>query len=177
MTARVAALETLLANVSRLTVDGQPTIRISNANLQVVSGSNATSGAPNGRGNIIIGYNEKFSEDAARSGSHMLVIGPGHSYSGYVGQIVGLENQIGDGETPVGYASVNGVSNRAMAEGTSVNGGYNNFVNGANATISGGRGNTLSGQYATVLGGKDVVGGVNDKSYVNNRVDLPDSPP
>jgi len=53
---RLAALETLLASVSLR--DGGATVRFTGVNVQVVSGSGTTDGALNGKGNLIIGYNE-----------------------------------------------------------------------------------------------------------------------
>lgn len=169
LTARVAALETLLAGVSRVTVDGYPTIRITNANLQVVSGSGDTAGTPNGRGNIIIGYNEVTIPDSPRSGSHMLVIGPGHAYSGHSGAVIGVENESGNA-----YASATGIGNRALAFDSTINGGYNNFISvGADySTISGGSQHTVTGQYITVLGGRNIVASANYNhgSWANNYV-------
>src|SRR4051794_36338713 len=39
-------------------VGGKPTIKITGANMQLLSGSGSTSGAVNGKGNLVIGYDE-----------------------------------------------------------------------------------------------------------------------
>lgn len=174
LTARVAALEALLVGVSRVNVDGHPTIRITNANFQVVNGTGFSNSTPNGRGNIIIGYNEVINPDPARSGSHMLVIGPGHAYSGHSGAVIGLENTSANE-----YASATGVGNQAMAFASTINGGYNNYVDGAGSysTISGGSGHFMSGQYTTVLGGRNVVANTSYRSWANNYVTYSDDIP
>jgi len=65
------------------------TLQLSGINLQIVSGAGATDGAVNGRGNLIVGYNEDDGRD--RTGSHNLVLGRNNGYSGIVS---GDENQI-----------------------------------------------------------------------------------
>ena len=104
--ARVVQLENLLQKVTRL-VDpntGVDTIRFSDVNVQVVSGSGTTDGAKTGTGNLIIGYNELRDENNAsvpcpsdveteiycnrRTGSHMLVIGDENNYTFYGGTVV-----------------------------------------------------------------------------------------
>ena len=83
----VGTLETLLASVSLETVDGQPTLRFTGVNVQVVDGSGNTAGAINGLGNLIVGYNENSS--ATRTGSHNLVVGMNNSYTSYGGFVGG----------------------------------------------------------------------------------------
>ena len=90
--ARVAALEALLADVTRGTDPntGQDTLTFSAMNVQVVSGSGTTNGIVNGTGNLIIGYNELRSGGGdVRTGSHMLVNGYGNNYTAYGGMVVG----------------------------------------------------------------------------------------
>ena len=48
-------------------------VLIEGADLQIVSGSGQTDGEVNGKGNLIIGYNEDFYN--LRTGSHNLVLG------------------------------------------------------------------------------------------------------
>ena len=155
--AEVDALTTLLEGVHRDTgAVGVETIVFDGVNLQVVSGAGATDAAVNGRGNLIVGYNE-FPDpcdlpcDAAqaRVGSHNLVVGRGHSYSSYGGIVVGDANQI---RAP--YATVTG-GRRNVASGAyaSVSGGYSNSASGDSASVSGGYFNTASGDGASVSGG------------------------
>ena len=120
LTARVAALETTLAGVSR---SGNQII-IEGANLHIRSGSGATDGPVNGLGNLIVGYNELRGAGDDRSGSHNLIVGREHNYSAYGGVVAGLRN---------------GVS----AAFASVNGGRDNVSGGAHATVGGGSGVTL----------------------------------
>ena len=88
---RIAALESLLTHFS---LDGDD-ITISGANLHVVNGLNDT-GTANSLGNVIIGYNElRPGVSNTRTGSHMLVVGKEHNYSGYGGMVVGVWNTIG----------------------------------------------------------------------------------
>lgn len=118
-------------------------VYIVGANLHVQSGSGSTGGAVNGLGNIIIGYNElRTATDANndRSGSHMLVVGQRHSYSGYGGIVAG------DANTTSGmYASVLG--------------GFVNSASGYTATVSGGGYNRATGWYSAVSGGHDNEAG------------------
>ena len=48
-----------------ISIEADGTIRITGANLQIVSGSGATDGPINGKGNLIIGYNEGRDHDVA----------------------------------------------------------------------------------------------------------------
>jgi len=85
-----------------------------------LSGSGSTDGGVTGTGNLIIGYNETGNLNGDdKSGSHMLVVGRGNSYSSYGGIVAGLSN------TTSGIYS-------------SVSGGYNNTANGDWASVSGG---------------------------------------
>ncbi|MCP4133100.1 MAG: hypothetical protein GY754_19190 [bacterium] len=156
----VSGFTTLLEGVSRLTDPntGQPTIRFSGVNVQIVSGSGYTigvvdpwqSGTVNGLGNLIVGYNElgMFSGDN-RSGSHNIIIGIMNNYSSYGGIVAGTQNTI-SGQ----YASITGGSvNIASGEFSSVSGGYINKGIGSHGSVSGGTGNRAEGKYASVSGG------------------------
>ena len=90
---QVAALNAKLASVSVVTVDGQPTVRFSGVNVQVVDGSGDTDGPVNGRGNVIVGYNANCQADT-RTGSHNLIVGDAHSYSSYGGLVAGFNNTV-----------------------------------------------------------------------------------
>jgi hypothetical protein len=132
----IAALQTLLAGVSRVEVDGHPTIRFSDVNVQIVNGTGTTSGLPNGRGNLIVGYSAQRTPTAAsRTGSHYVVVGDQHSWTKFGGIVSGFRNTVS------GF-------------GASVLGGIGNTASGDRATVSGGGQNTASGYASSVLGGK-----------------------
>ncbi len=160
----VSALQATTASMSALTVDGHPTVRFSDVNVQIVDASGDTDGDVNGRGNLIIGYNEDFFAAEVRTGSHNLVIGPDHSYTSYGGAVIGESNNItakyttvtgGRGNTAGGnWASVSsGVGNTASGPYASVSGGSANTSSGSRASVAGGDSNTADGSYSSVTGG------------------------
>ncbi|HWR96811.1 MAG TPA: hypothetical protein VN317_00160 [Candidatus Methanoperedens sp.] len=145
---QVSDLQVLLQHFSRNGDD----ISITGANLWVTSGSGATDGAVNGRGNIILGYNASrvpAGGTDVRTGSHNLIIGDRQNYSSYGGMVVGYANMIA-----APFASVSGgVSNLASGARSSVSGGFNNTASGGGASVSGGSENTASGTKSSVSGG------------------------
>jgi hypothetical protein len=155
--ARVAALETALASA-------QATIACMHAvgtdvffdgcNVHVRSGGGATDAPENGLGNLIIGYNEDadsiFGGPAVRTGSHNLVVGPGHTYSSHGGLVAGHSNAVTGSNASVS----GGQNNTASNFSASVSGGVSNTAIGIWASVSGGGGNTASGDYAGVSGGE-----------------------
>jgi hypothetical protein len=128
------------------------TLQFSGINVQVVSGSGTTSGPVNGKGNLIVGYNETtFGQ--TRTGSHNLVVGDEHEYTSYGGLVAGENNFI---TGP--FASVTGgAHNRASESVASVSGGEGNTASGSGASVSGGGANTASGFVASVSGGESLV--------------------
>jgi hypothetical protein len=141
LTARVSDLEgantelqARLTGVSRVAVGGRDTLRFSGMNLQVVSGTGATDGTPNGLGNVIIGYNAQRDPAAERSGSHTLVVGDQHEWTSFGGLLAGFHNT-------------------ASGDWASVSGGGFNHASGTYASVSGGSANRASGNQASVLGG------------------------
>lgn len=143
----VATLRELLAGVTR--EENGNTLRFSGMNVQIVSGSGATDGTLNGRGNLIIGYNEALDNFLNQSGSHNLVVGRVHSFSSWGGVIFGENNY-----TSAPSASVlGGSSNDAYAELSTVVGGAGNSTNGKWSVISSGQFNTTLGEYSSVLSG------------------------
>ena len=115
-------------------------------NVNVRSGSGSTNGTVNGKGNLIIGYNEGA---GSTTGSHNLIIGNGHSFSSFGGIVAGVKNSI---EGP--FASVTGgYRNTASAYASSVSGGSHNYASAYYSSVSGGRNNTASGYAASVSGG------------------------
>mmetsp|Transcript_22411 Transcript_22411/g.32100 ORF Transcript_22411/g.32100 Transcript_22411/m.32100 type:complete len:237 (-) Transcript_22411:336-1046(-) len=146
----------------------------------------------NGKGNLIIGYHEEdaISSDGttitggtAWSGSHNIIVGPGHSYSAHTGIVVGAANSItGDYSSVTGgyensaskYApSVSGGhKNSATGIGSSVVAGMNNDAAGEDSSVTGGFFNKAGGRYSCVIAGEQneangesssVTGGTNNK--------------
>ena len=172
---RIAALE---AKLSGLTRSGNDFV-ITNANLYIQSGSGTTDGTVNGKGNLIIGYNELRGSGDDRTGSHNLIVGKYNNYSRYGGIVVGYWNTIsgnfssvsggivntasnwfssvsgGTTNTASGYySSANGgYGNSASGDYSSVSGGWNNTASGDASSVNGGRNNTASGNYSSVAGG------------------------
>ena len=116
--------------------------------VHVRNGTGSTGGTVNGVGNLIVGYDE-YDGSQTRGGSHNLVIGAEHSYTGYGGLVAGVGNTISRG-----YASViGGEDNEAKGLGNTVLGGLSNVADGGFASVLGGEGNPASGPYAAVSGG------------------------
>jgi len=118
-----------------LSIQGSDLI-FSNFNVHVRNGSGATDGPINGRGNLIIGYNEDISGDA-RTGSHNVVVGQDHAYSSYGGLVAGFHNAVMSASASV----CGGSQNTASGFAASVSGGIANVASGGNASVSGGAGN------------------------------------
>lgn len=160
--ARIRELETRLASVS-LQDDGK-TLRFSSVNVQVVSGSGATNGPPNGVGNLIIGYNEhengvcfdpydrhSYYCPMSRGGSHNLIVGQGHNYTSFGGIVAGQSNSI---SAP--FASVcGGAFNDAGGLHSSVSGGAHNEARGGASSVTGGFRGRAEADLSWVGGGKD----------------------
>jgi hypothetical protein len=124
---------------------------LSGYNLQVVNGTASTDTA-NGKGNIIIGYNEDGNlvdgcnfgmPSSNRTGSHNLIVGRSHSYKGTSGIVAGYYN-------------------RTEGIGASVVGGRYNIASGDTSVVAGGESNNASGESSTVVGGtfnnRDLAG-------------------
>jgi hypothetical protein len=141
-------------------VAGKPTIQFSGVNAQVVNGEGTTESV-NGKGNLVIGYDES---PGTQTGSHNLILGGIQSFSSVGGIVAGLANTItepyasvtgGFGNIASGiYSSVGGgANNKASAAFATVDGGEQNKASGQAASVSGGSGNTASGGVAVVSGG------------------------
>jgi hypothetical protein len=107
--------------------------------------------APNGLGNLIVGQNLLPNKDNAfrqygvyRTGSHNLVVGDGHRYTGTNGFVAGYTNIIGD---PLGPAG------EAPSRGAVVTGGWQNIAHGDYSVVSGGGLNQAGGEGSVVKGG------------------------
>ena len=150
---RLDALEGKLARVTTSTIDDEPAIVFTDVNIHVRNGNSATF-TTNGRGNIIVGYQEtRGGGEDVRTGSHNVIIGRENNYSSYGGLCVGFENDITGS-----YSSVSG-GNRNQATGSysSVAGGYYNIASAQNSTCVGGNANRASNTYSTVAGGVRCV--------------------
>jgi hypothetical protein len=127
---QVNQLVTLLASVTRNGND----ITFSGVNVHIVNGTGTTDGVYNGRGNLIVGYNEERSSGNVRTGSHNIVVGMRQNYSSYGGLVSGNSN------------TISGIL-------SSVSGGSGNTASGSYSSVSGGRHNKASGDYSFVGGG------------------------
>jgi hypothetical protein len=145
---QIAALQTQNQALACISPTSTPTdLYFVGCNVHVVNGAGATATA-NGFGNLMIGYNE-VPGSRLRTGSHNLVVGPGHSYSSYGGLVAGEQNQI---QAP--FASITGGSNnRAEGVASSVSGGFSNGAAGQYSSVSGGAVNGAQGTAATISGG------------------------
>jgi hypothetical protein len=173
--AQVAQLAGLVESVQRfdrlsevLYRNAEGDVVVDNANLRVINGLGRTHGETNGRGNIVVGYDEQREGDYPKTGSHNLVVGPRHAYAGAGGVVFGRDNAV-DGEAN----SVLGGSGNAA---TDVNGEYTSA-----STVVGGSRNVASGAKAVVVGGlyneaeavaSVVLGGRNNTAAYSHKVVL-----
>jgi hypothetical protein len=180
----------------------RPMARFSGVNLQVVNGAGSSSAEPNGLGNLIVGYDEPYTprtedeyeyvcslgahldQEACqqagyvwaqqhKSGSHNLIIGPGHRYSWRYGIAAGADNTISNDDASVIGAThalalgmraivTGGSSNQAIGNNSAVLGGWGNLASGPASKVSGGVHNSATAQGATVSGGNwNVAKGFN----------------
>ena len=134
---------------SAVNVSGDDVI-FEGVNVHVRSGAGATDGAVNGLGNLVVGYNEASSAGSARTGSHNLIVGMGHSWESYGSFVAGLENWVSGP-----WSSVSGgFGNIAEGEGSSISGGTANITEGTYSSITGGTASTASGIASVVTGGE-----------------------
>ena len=164
--ARVANLEVLLAGMTRTTdANGNDTLQLAGANLQITNGTNTTYDTQNGTGNLIIGMNDEFLEaQNDRTGSHNLIVGDNHDYTANGTVVFGLSNTTtgqasavtgGSGNLASGMQSsvTGGVDNDATAGGASVTGGGSNLASGPGSSVTGGSSNIASELLSSVTGG------------------------
>lgn len=142
LTQRIAAQETLLDGVRR---PNETTLVFDGMNLHLRNGAGRTESA-NGLGNLIVGYNETA---GAQTGSHVVAIGPGHTFTGASGLVVGIDNSVTGN-----YGSVlGGTGNAADGDGATVAGGAVNRASGSRAAVAGGYGNEAAVGVSSILGG------------------------
>lgn len=168
---QIGALQTLLAGVTRETVNGQPAVRFSGVNVQIVSGAGATDAAPNGTGNLIIGYDEvrtvgpQQCSVGADPGTSVPVPDGDAAACAAAGGALAISHKTGSHYLVVGdlqnysqYAGiVVGKSNTSSNAYASVSGGTGNTAKGLQASVSGGISNTASGYLSSVSGGTENI--------------------
>ena len=143
-----------------------PHVIFSGANVHIRSGhSSRDSLYGNGRGNLVVGYNEASGEaEPERGGSHNVVVGGFHRYNFGVGLVVGYASRLGGMGASVSggmfnvaageFSSVSaGSRNQAIGMGASVSGGDSNVASGSNSAVSAGQFNQATGDSSAVSGG------------------------
>ena len=168
--ARIAALEAKLANVTVATVNGQPTVRFTAVNVQVVNGAGTTN-TINGTGNLIVGYDEVDGSGTGRCslGTNPITglaipnnqascIGAGGTWS-TTGFKTGSHYIVAGAWNSYSRfgGAVFGFQNASNYNYASVTGGRENTASGNYASVSGGAANTASGTYASVTGGSSNI--------------------
>lgn len=138
--ARIAELE---AKTAPIEVEDTE-MRLVGVNLSIQNGEGETLSSPNGLGNLILGYDE--GEAADKRGSHNIVVGTGHAYTG-VASIVSGRNNVVVAESVVlaSYTS-------SAGDGSLVLGGDNND-SGPFSVVIGGHINDGSAPGSVIVGG------------------------
>jgi hypothetical protein len=180
------------AGASPFTVAGTE-VTLSGFNLHIDNGSGDTL-TSNGLGNLIVGYNElRGGGGDTRTGSHNVIVGKYHNFSGVAGIAAGMSDEIGGfGSSAFGasntangnYCTVTGgnqncargdncsvsggIGNCAFGVACSVSGGSYNIANYAFSSISGGSANTLNAQGASISGGRSIVGAADFAWYAGS---------
>jgi hypothetical protein len=166
-------------------VDGGATVRFTAVNVQVVSGSGATDAEPNGRGNVLIGHNERIPLDPiddrglcpggygppyTRNGSHNLIVGPGHDYVGYGSIASGTRSHVGNYSAVVAGScdaaedravTISGEYNGAREGGIAIGGIVNGLDSDPPPGIHGAysRGITIGGRGIGAMSDAIMIGG------------------
>ena len=121
-------------------------------NLHVQDGTGVTQGypnsAPNGLGNLIVGYNEDNPDGSEKTGSHNVIVGAYHTYTNRSGLVTGTRNTI------IGFAAavIGGSFNVASGVNSTVSGGVKNEASGPSSSVSGGQQNEASAYASSVNG-------------------------
>jgi hypothetical protein len=180
-----ARIEALEAKTASMHVEDETELVFEGINIHIQSGDGKTDAPPNGLGNLIIGYNSNF-KDYDRSGSHNLVVGDDHGYSGFGSVVFGYGNRVegpfssvsgGVANTASGsYSSVSGgADNTASHSFSSVSGGRFNTASSSWSSVSGGRSNTASGDHASVSGGYTNTASGDNSSVTGGRYNVASS--
>lgn len=164
--ANVAAIDDYVSLVS---VHGRPTVRFSEVNVQVVNGTGDTN-APNGTGNLLIGY-DALRQDGKYGGGLdeecSLGTDPNsesiesQEQCGAAGGTWALDHKggshylvVGDGHNYTQWSGiVSGMGSTANSPWASVTGGYYNRATGVAASVTGGAFGVAAGGLSSVGGG------------------------
>lgn len=171
LTARIAELEEALgdrdlrieeleAKTAAMEVD-EGAIRLVGVNLYIQNGEGETISRPNGSGNLILGYDEGPTAD--KIGSHNIVVGPDHIYSGVASVVSGRSNVVVDESVILGAKRSDAADDSVVIGGHDNRGGVRSVVVGGHqnhgaadgSVIIAGTGNVTLGSYSAVLGGED----------------------
>lgn len=125
------------------------TLRIEGVNLQLVNGTGTTGNSGNGRGNLILGYNEIDVDGQNRTGSHNLVLGRYNDYLAHSGIVAGQRNATTNEFTSV----LGGSGNTAAANNSVIVAGNSGVTNGNGSAILSGSQNQTSSPHSAVVGG------------------------
>ena len=178
MQAQITALQSQVASLEASAVpglgdyvsvdDSAHTVLVSGANLQVHNGQSTS--ASNGLGNVILGFNGLQADQdplETRNGSHNLVVGYGHFYTGNDNLISGVTNRAyGDQGVVFGFNNrswdvnttvLGGGNNGAYGNATTVVGGFSNVTYGTSNVVLGGGGNVSNGNADVIVGGDNNV--------------------
>src|SRR2546421_5021815 len=116
-------------------VGGKPTVQFAAVNVQILNGGGSTASL-NGTGNLVLGYDENPLA-LAQSGSHDLILGRNHSFTGFAELVGGFQNT-----ATSNYSAVLGAYNTASGTYATVTGGQNNAAKASAASVTGGGLNT-----------------------------------
>lgn len=190
---RVSVLET---KTSCITGDSKSDkVTFSGCNVEINNGDKEQkTSSKNGKGNLIIGFNEKLHcpNKCPRTASHSLIVGPANAYSGWGNIVFGEGNYASsDGSAVLGgrynsatgkFAAVlGGDGNIASGGSSSISGGKDNEARGTHSSVSAGRKNLAQGSASSVLGGQyntadgtnsAVLGGEKEKT-LNRQQTIP----
>lgn len=184
----LARIEALEQKTAALSVEPDKLI-VEGVNLHIRSGAGRTDATPNGRGNLILGYDEARISGSEKTGSHNLVLGKLANYTSFGGIVGGERNTIsapfsivlsGESNAASGRQSVivAGASSRAEGLTSVVVSGAEGVSRGFRSIVVGGFGNQASGQYSAVLGGlrneansaeSSIGGGSNQTADISAR--------
>ena len=131
------------------------TIVVTGTNVQILSGAGSTNAAPNGAGNLILGYAEPVAGVGTRTGSHNLILGRYNEWESYGGIVAGEFNRVSGPVSSI----LGGSSNTADGGGSTVVGGQNNDASGNYSVAVGGNGNEAKGGGIAVGGSNNLAMG------------------
>jgi hypothetical protein len=189
-------------SVDMNTVNGVPgpNVVLTGVNLHIRNGQPAqynswptfdtASYSANGRGNLIVGYNDDGGQNSItpyRTGSHNIILGDLHRFIGNGAFVGGWANTAEANATAVagyengtsGWASTisGGHANFAVEQYSHVSGGDSNIAVGVASSVTGGLRNEADGNYSTISGGdqnlttgfnSSVTGGENNWAKGNS---------